>query len=186
MVSSETAGKLSVSAIVSLIPIVVGTIVGIFGNGGEASREWYDRLEKPIYSPPPLTFSIVWPILYILIGGAFFLSCFNQEWITIVALIAALALNLLFNFSFTFLMFRSRELLYASLVTWMTLATALILIVAMMSLPDPSKYPLDYRWWMECGPVWMLAPYVAWLVLASMLSSDVFLKNSQDEYEKFD
>ena len=171
------SAKLAVLTVVSLVPLIGGTMIGIFGNGGKDSQEWYQGLQRPVYTPPPLVFSIVWPILYVLIGGAVFVASFGQEWKTMLILFAVLALNLLFNFSFTFFMFRFRDLLMASLTTWMTLATSLLLLVAVINLPDLSKYPPRHRGWMEFAPVWFLAPYVAWLVLASVLSSDIFLKN---------
>lgn len=47
-----------------LIPVVIGGIVGlIISNFID-----YNTLEKPLLSPPSLTFPIVWTILYILMG----------------------------------------------------------------------------------------------------------------------
>ena len=47
-----------------IIPLLVGTIVGILISGSMD----YNSLEKPFLSPPSIVFPIVWTILYTLMG----------------------------------------------------------------------------------------------------------------------
>ena len=47
-----------------LLPVVIGTIVGLITSGAID----YSNLVKPALSPPGYLFPIVWTILYILMG----------------------------------------------------------------------------------------------------------------------
>lgn len=174
-----TGAKIAASSIVAVLPLAIGIVAGRFSSGNTSDQQWFDRLRKPVYMPPPVVFSVVWPVLYALIGAAIFFATYEQSALTMAGLYALLALNLAFNYAYPFLMFRARMLVLSSLVTWLTLATALILMAAMIHagekrLADPVS---DRIKWMCPVSVWLLAPYVAWLVLASVMSTDVYLCN---------
>ena len=47
-----------------LIPIGLGTIVGLITNPGSS----YDKMIQPSFAPPGIVFPIVWSVLYILMG----------------------------------------------------------------------------------------------------------------------
>ena len=46
-----------------LIPVLFGSIIGLFAN-----TDSYDIIIKPVLSPPDWLFSIIWTVLYVLMG----------------------------------------------------------------------------------------------------------------------
>lgn len=56
---------------ISLIPLILSSIViGLYGHPRIHDTPWYDNLIKPDFTPPSWVFSIIWPLLYILMGIA--------------------------------------------------------------------------------------------------------------------
>ncbi len=54
---------------ISLIPLIFSSIIiFLFGHPKIHDTPWYDNLKKPYYTPPSWVFSIIWPLLYILMG----------------------------------------------------------------------------------------------------------------------
>jgi len=60
-----------IKLIIILLPIIVGTSMGII-YGKKWNEEKYKNLNKPPLYPPNYIFSIVWPILYIMIGFTYY------------------------------------------------------------------------------------------------------------------
>lgn len=50
-----------------LIWIAICSIAGVFG-AQFAPGQWYELLQKPIWTPPNWVFPVVWPILYVMMG----------------------------------------------------------------------------------------------------------------------
>lgn len=120
------------------------------------SNNWYTQLKKPSWSPPASLFGPVWSVLYILILFSFG-TVFYQVAMKALPWAVALpfALNLAFNFSFTYFQFGLKNNLLAS-VDILLVATTLIwaLIVIWPSL----------RW-----VSYINLPYLAWVLFATAL-----------------
>lgn len=78
---------------------------------------FYNQLNKPIFTPPPVVFSIVWPILYTLL---FYLFVTNPS--------LPFALHLLLNFTWTPIFFGQQNVGGALAVVTLMLLTALWLV----------------------------------------------------------
>lgn len=48
--------------------LLLGTLSGVLSGSGDDG--WYDRLDKPGFTPPDWAFGAVWPILYVMTGLA--------------------------------------------------------------------------------------------------------------------
>ncbi|KHJ44122.1 TspO/MBR family protein [Trichuris suis] len=63
-----------------LVPIAVAVLIPLLGSWmialklyGKVDDDWYKKLAKPAFTPPPWTFSVVWTVLYLFMGYASFL-----------------------------------------------------------------------------------------------------------------
>ncbi len=139
--------------------------------GGLASRPadspWYRALRKPPYQPPPQAFPIVWPVLYadIAIVSSNVLDDMARRGQDAERrrYIAALALNLVLNGSWSWLFF-NRRLLGTSAVAAAVLATSSIdLTRRAVAAQGRRGAPL--------------AAYAAWCTFATALSTHVWYLN---------
>jgi|GEM_PF-2177475 len=76
---------------------------------------WYSALLKPTWSPPSWVFGPVWSVLYTIIAvtyGTVFYKAYTGQLPLMVAL--PFALNLIFNFSFTYFQFGLKNNLLAT------------------------------------------------------------------------
>src|SRR5215218_7961997 len=82
-----------------IVPAVLlaGLASGVLGGSGPGNI-WFDSLRKPTIYPPPQTFGIVWPILYLMMGLALTMIVSARgasgRGIAIAAFLFQLALNL--------------------------------------------------------------------------------------------
>lgn len=72
----EKCSKFSLLKLIEclLIPLVAGFLSYLFTKN---NINTYNIINKPLLSPPPIVFMIVWPILYLLMGISYYLilSC---------------------------------------------------------------------------------------------------------------
>jgi benzodiazapine receptor len=125
---------------------------------------WYSQLIKPTWAPPPWLFGPVWSALYILIAisfGKVFLM-FLQKRLPFIVILPFI-LNLIFNFSFTYLQFGLKNNLLAALDIILILLT---LIWAMIAI-----YP--YVKWIT----YILTPYLLWTIFATALQLSIAVLN---------
>src|SRR3989344_4802941 len=91
----------------------------------------YQMLIQPSWAPPAWVFGPVWTLLYAIIAvtyGTVFYKVFTKELPAIVAL--PFALNLVFNFAYTWLQFGLKNNYLASIDVVLVLATLIWALVA--------------------------------------------------------
>ena len=128
------------------------------------TASWYQTLLKPSWAPPAWLFGPVWIVLYVLIAisfGKVFLAVFKRQLPWMVAL--PFVLNLVFNFSFTYLQFGLKNNYLAAADVILVLAT---LIWAMVAV-----YP-HIKW-----VTYMQIPYFLWVSFATVLQLTITFLN---------
>ena len=125
---------------------------------------WYSTLIKPTWSPPAWLFGPVWTFLYALIAFSFG-KVFYMAWRNQIPFMVALPfiLNLIFNFSFTYLQFGLKNNLLAAIDSLLVLGT---LVWAMLAI-----YP-HARW-----IAYIQIPYLLWVSFATVLQLTITYSN---------
>ena len=124
----------------------------------------YQTLIKPRWAPPAYLFGPVWTFLYVLIAvsfGTVFYKAFTGELPWIIAL--PFALNLIFNFSFTWFQFKLKNNFLAAIDVILVLIT---LIWAMAVI-------FPYASWIT----YLNIPYLLWVSFATALQLTVTFLN---------
>lgn len=122
--------------------------------------EYYLSLKKPSYQPPPITFGVVWTLLYIIIWLTLSLTYAKDKTI-LMPTILLLALFVLW----TYLFFNIKNLWVSAIVLVITLIVAAYLWKRVMAV---NKQPI-------VGASFFLL--VAWLFLASILNINTAILN---------
>ena len=124
----------------------------------------YGEYRKPKWAPPAWVFAPVWTVLYILIavsfgyvGYAYFRAALP------LAVILPFALNLVFNFAFTPILFRLKNFMLAVADVLLVLAT----LVWALALIWP------YAPWVAL----INLPYLAWVCFAAVLQLTITFLN---------
>jgi len=136
----------------------------------------YQALLKPLWSPPSWVFGPVWTVLYAIIAvtfGTVFYRAATGALSWMVAL--PFALNLVFNFSFTYLQFGLKNNYLAAVDILLVLAT---LIWALYAL-----YSFGLKLHIETGAptyAWIIyanIPYLLWVAFATVLQLTITYLN---------
>ncbi len=124
---------------------------------------WYSTLIKPFFAPPSWVFGPVWTILYILIAISFgyvFYLYFNNK-ISFIILLPFI-LNLIFNFSFTYLQFGLQNNYLAAIDILFILGTLIWSIVSIFPFVSWITYiNIPYLLWTSFATILQLT--VTWL-----------------------
>jgi len=124
----------------------------------------YQMLIQPSWAPPAWVFGPVWTLLYAIIAvtyGTVFYKVFTKELPAIVAL--PFALNLVFNFAYTWLQFGLKNNYLASIDVVLVLAT---LIWALVAIWPHMK-------WVTYANI----PYLLWVSFATILQLTITYLN---------
>ena len=130
---------------------------------------WYSTLIKPTWAPPGSIFGPVWTVFYAIIAvtfGAVFYKAFTKQIPWIVAL--PFALNLVFNFSFTYFQFGLKNNLLASIDILLVLGTLIWLVLQKL----PSVGGADLNWIRYAN-----IPYLLWVSFATVLQLTITYLN---------
>ncbi len=125
---------------------------------------WYQTLIKPSWAPPAWVFGPVWTALYVLIAisfGKVFLMAFRKE--IPFGTVLPFLLNLVFNFSFTYLQFGLKNNFLA--------AADIVLVVATLIWAMVVVYP-HAKW-----VAYMQIPYLLWVSFATVLQLSITILN---------
>lgn len=128
------------------------------------SSSWYKELIKPTWAPPSWLFGPVWTVLYIIIAvsfGSVFYKFFNKQISFLIVL--PFILNLIFNFSFTYLQFGLKSNILAAIDISLVLITLIWALVAI--------YPIAK--WVALVNI----PYLLWVCFATVLQFTVTYLN---------
>lgn len=137
-----------------LIPLILGSIVGLFTSGN------YKEIIMPKFTPPKILFPIIWSILYILMGISRYIidnKEHNHNAITIYRL------QLLINLIWPFLFFNFKWYLFSFLWIILLITLVTIMIIKFLKLSKVSGV--------------LQIPYLLWLVSASFLNFAVYTLN---------
>lgn len=144
------------SFLIIILPVLFGFIIGTFSK----PDKWYMKLNKSKFNPPKIVFPIAWTILYLLIGISYYLALRDKPieyWIIPI-------IHLLLNFCFSPLMFVYKRLLESVFITFLILITAIIVMYLFYI----------YKQYIS---VYLLIPYIIWLIFANYLAFSVYLLN---------
>lgn len=143
------------------LPLVVGGLAGFLTKD---SMSAFGQLNQPPLSPPGWLFPLVWAILYLLMGLAFYMvtvSDENDEQVNNAKKIYYLQLAV--NFFWSIIFFNMERYLFAFL--WLILLWILIIVTL-------TRF---YRIQPLAG--YLMIPYLLWVTFAGYLNFGVFLLN---------
>lgn len=116
----------------------------------------YETLVQPPLSPPNWLFGIVWPILYILMGVAFYRLITVQDMRKKTLPTVLFCLQLLLNF-FWSIVFFGNDMLWYAFVIIIALDIAVFACIATFMRHDKIA-------------AWLLIPYMVWICFATYLN----------------
>ncbi len=141
--------------LIIFIPFILGLLTS------SKPDKWYSQLKKPSYVPPSYVFGIVWPILYLCIGTAYYIALKQKSWKYWFIPI----LHLIFNFSYSISLFRFNQLRESMLICFMTWITGIIVTY------------LFYTYDRSLLSVYLMIPYLLWLTFACFLAYSIYKIN---------
>lgn len=148
------------------VPLVLG--LGLLSGrvaGSGAGNPWFDALAKPALYPPPATFGIVWTILYVLMGISLALVFTARGASLRGAAIAMFVVQLALNLCWSPLFFAMHRIA-AAFYLLLALDVAVLLTIVLFWRVRPLAGLL-------------LAPYLAWVLFASVLNWQFLEMNPQ-------
>jgi len=147
-----------------VVPLVLllGFLSGKIG-GSAADNPWFVALKKPSTFPPPVTFAIVWTVLYALMGVALALVCAAWGARGRVAAIIGFVVQLALNLTWSPVFFAMHE---------MRVALAILLALDLVVLITTALF-----WRVRRLAGWLMAPYIAWILFATVLNWQFLVQN---------
>lgn len=136
------------------LPLILGSIIGLVIS----KYIDYPTLNKPPLSPPKILFPIMWSILYLLMGIAYYIYIKNSNKENIYYYI-----QLFFNLIWSILFFMLK-LRFISII-WI-LFLNLFIIITIKSFKEESKIS-----------AYMLIPYLLWTLFATYLNIGIYILN---------
>ena len=143
-----------------LLPLFVGFLSSLISGTGIGL---YEEIKQPLFSPPGYLFGIVWTILYLLIGIAYYLVKENSSGYNTSTLDFWYYLQLVINFFWPIFFFKAEAftfsfmwllfLIYAVYITW-------------RKFKGINKTASN-----------LLIPYLIWLIFAAYLNLGVVVLN---------
>ncbi len=164
MMTTAWTTRDSVKLAVSIIGSEAAGLIGVFFTIN-AIPSWYAGLQKPAFTPPNWLFGPVWVTLYLLMGIAAFLVWrrgLQSE--PVRRGLTIFLVQLVLNAAWTPVFFGAKAL-FPGLVIIALLWIAILLTI--LSFSPVSR-----------AAAWLLAPYLAWVSLATALNAAVWFLNT--------
>lgn len=147
-----------------LISIVTAELTGVLSALLSGNMTDYGTLIKPPLSPPAAVFSVVWPILYALMGiSVYLVQTSDARAGEISDSVKIYTAQLVMNFLWSIIYFR-----FGMLTAAAALIGALIVTVFIMILRFRKIHP---------AAAWLNVPYLLWLIFALYLNIGTVLLN---------
>ena len=144
-----------------LFPLLVGSASGIATASGV--NDWFQTINKPSFNPPSYLFGPVWTLLYILMGISFYLILQTQHSKSKKFALAIFFVQLLLNFSWSFLFFKY-QLIGAAFIDIILIWLSIIcMIYAFNKINKRAAY--------------LQVPYLLWVSFASILNGAIWYLN---------
>lgn len=141
--------------------LTVGTISGLANT--DSITTWYAGLIKPSFNPPNWIFGPVWTLLYILMGIGIYQVIVSPAAVHRTRAIRIYVIQLLLNFTWSFLFFYFRS------PAWAFLNIILLwFLIWMMVFTFRNVRPLA---------AWLQLPYLAWVSFATLLNASIWYLN---------
>lgn len=149
-----------------LVPAVLlaGFVSGQLAGSGPGNP-WFDSLAKPSIYPPPITFGIVWSVLYVMMGLAFAYICSAWGARGRGVAITMFLIQLAFNLAWSPLFFGAHQI-----------SDALVLIGV---LDVAVLITLVLFWRIRVSAGLLMLPYLAWILFATVLNWQFLELNPQ-------
>ncbi len=144
--------------------VVISFVVGYLSRvlQGTSMEAWYPGLVKSSLTPPGYIFSLVWGVLYLLMGisaGIVWSARTVYSWVLTVLFAVQLLLNLAWSFAF----FWMRSPVAGILVLALLLACVAFYVIGCYNQSRVAAY--------------LNIPYLMWLVFALYLNSYIVMSN---------
>lgn len=146
------------SVLISQIAGVIGAVLNF------SSLAWYQKLDKPFFTPPDWVFGPAWILLFSLIGVSFYLILISEvkkEYK--MTAIAIFFLQWFLNIFWSFMFFTLRNPLYGLLEISALLASIIVMISIFWKINKASAY--------------LLVPYLLWVSFALILNFSIWRMN---------
>ncbi|MBQ6110395.1 MAG: tryptophan-rich sensory protein [Alphaproteobacteria bacterium] len=147
----------------SFLPGLIGLLVAPIQSG---QNLWYNTLEHSVLTPAGWVFSVVWIILYFLIGIALFLVIKKHAFINKNDRTSAYTLfgiNIVLNALWSFVFFGANLSELALIILTALIITAIFMARAFYRISKAS--------------FWLVVPYVLWLMFAFYLNGMIIYLN---------
>ena len=154
--------------LVTLVGVII--VVELLGGSGslftaQGLTTWYDTLQQPTLSPPNWVFGVVWPLLFALMGTAFWLVWRQAPAAPRAARLAGVAfgLQLVFNIGWSAVFFGLQEIGWGLVVIGGLWLLILVTIIAFDRVDRRAAA--------------LLVPYLAWVTFAAYLNYQFWVLN---------
>ena len=125
------------------------------------NAEFFNSLNRPWFTPPPIIFAVIWPILYFLIALSFYLIIKNNKQ----------SKNYLFSYLLNYILNQTFSLFFFYLNNLsLTLYNILFLFISTIYLLIKSKLANKTSFY-------LLIPYLLWIIFATILFTTIFFIN---------
>lgn len=145
--------------------IAIPFIAAAIGSAATATKDnsWYDALSKPVYNPPGWVFGLVWNPLYTLMGISLFLVWKSEVKLSKMLAYTSFGVQLALNALWSVIFFGLE-------IAWGGVVVNLFLLLAIF-------WTIKEFWRISRRAVYLMLPYLAWVVFATFLNAHIALLN---------
>lgn len=147
-----------------IVFVILSNLIGGIGSfWTDSESSWYKSLNKPSFNPPGWIFGVVWPVLFVLMGIAFYFVYLSpQSQLRIIALVL-FALQFVLNILWSYLFFGLQN----PLVGFVGILVLEVFILATAIL----------FYFVKPVSGFLIIPYFLWVGFASILNYSIFILN---------